>query len=114
LVDPNLWPLIPTDVPELLALLPHADLYVQDEVGIRHVPTLTRVWSRRGHLGHRQVRAPGRNQKSVGFAAMDWRDVRALIGVTRYAVLHASESLTRNMPFSVCLVCCGSLIMVDD
>ncbi len=74
LVEPDLWPLIPADVPELLALLPHADLYVQDEVDIRHLPTLTRVWSRKGHAGQRQVRAPGYNQKSVGFVAVDWRD----------------------------------------
>jgi DDE superfamily endonuclease len=74
LVEPEWWPLIPADVPELLALLPHADLYVQDEVDIRHLPTLTRVWSPKGHAGQRQVRAPGPNQKSVGFVAVDWRD----------------------------------------
>ncbi len=74
LVEPDLWPLLPADLPELLALLPHADLYVQDEVDIRHLPTLTRVWSRKGHRGQRHVRAPGYNQKSVGFAAVDWRD----------------------------------------
>ena len=74
LVEPEWWPLIPADLPELLALLPHADLYVQDEVDIRHLPTLTRVWSQKGHAGQRQVRAPGQNQKSVGFVAVDWRD----------------------------------------
>lgn len=74
LVEPDLWPLIPADVAELLALLPRADLYVQDEVDIRHLPTLTRVWSRKGHAGQRKVRAPGYNQKSVGFVAVDWRD----------------------------------------
>ena len=36
LVDPDLWDQIPADVPELLALLPKADLYVQDEVDVRH------------------------------------------------------------------------------
>jgi DDE superfamily endonuclease len=74
LVDPDLWPLLPDDLPELLALVPQADLYVQDEVDIRHLPTLTRLWSRKGHAGQRKVRAPGYNQKSVGFAAVDWRD----------------------------------------
>jgi hypothetical protein len=74
LVEPDLWPLIPSDVAELLALLPHADLYVQDEVDIRHLPTLTRVWSHKGHAGQRKVRAPGYNQKAVGFVAVDWRD----------------------------------------
>jgi DDE superfamily endonuclease len=74
LVEPEWWPVIPADLPPLLALLPRADLYVQDEVDIRHLPTLTRVWSRKGHAGQRQVRAPGQNHKSVGFVAVDWRD----------------------------------------
>jgi hypothetical protein len=74
LVEPEWWPLIPADVPALLALVPHADLYVLDEVDIRHHPTLTRVWSPKGHSGQRKVRAPGQNHKSVGFVAVDWRD----------------------------------------
>jgi transposase len=74
LVEPDWWPLLPADLPELRALLPQADLYVQDEVDIRHLPTLTRLWSRKGHAGQRKVRAPGSNQKAVGFAAVDWRD----------------------------------------
>jgi transposase len=74
LVEPDLWEQIPADVPDLLALLPRADLYVQDEVDVRHHPTLTRVWSRKGHHGQRLVRAPGISPKAVGFAAVDWRD----------------------------------------
>lgn len=74
LVEPEWWDAIPPDVPELLALLPHADLYVQDEVDVRHHPTLTRVWSRKGHHGQRLVPAPGVSPKVVGFAAIDWRD----------------------------------------
>lgn len=74
LVEPEFWDQIPADVPELLALLPAADLYVQDEVDIRHHPTLTRVWSAKGHHGQRQVRAPGNNQRAVAFVALDWRD----------------------------------------
>jgi len=74
LVEPDFWDQLPPDVPELLALLPGADLYVQDEVDIRHHPTLTRVWSRKGRHGQRKVRAPGRSQRAVGFAALDWRD----------------------------------------
>jgi hypothetical protein len=58
----------------LLSLLPKADLYVQDEVDVRHHPTLTRVWSRKGRAGQRLVRAPGVSLKAVGFAAVDWRD----------------------------------------
>lgn len=74
LVEPDLWDQIPPDVAELLALLPKADLYVQDEVDVRHHPTLTRVWSRKGRAGQRLVRAPGVSLKAVGFAAVDWRD----------------------------------------
>jgi hypothetical protein len=74
LVEPDLLDQIPADVPELLALLPQADLYVQDEVDVRHHPTLTRVWSRKGRAGQRLVRAPGVSLKAVGFVAVDWRD----------------------------------------
>lgn len=74
LIEPEWWDHVPADVPELLALLPRADLYVQDEVDIRLHPTLTRCWSRKGHHGQRFVRAPGQSSKVVGFAAIDWRD----------------------------------------
>jgi transposase len=36
---------VPADLPGLLALLPRADLYLQDEVQAALHPTLTRVWS---------------------------------------------------------------------
>ena len=74
LVEPDLWDQVPADVPDLLRLLPTADLYVQDEVDIRLHPTITRCWSRKGHHGQRLVRAPGQNSKVVGFVAADWRD----------------------------------------
>jgi transposase len=74
LVEPDLWDQIPADVPDLLALLPRADLYVQDEVDVRHHPTLTRVWSPKGQAGQRLVRAPGVSLKAIGFAAVDWRE----------------------------------------
>ena len=70
----ELLPEVPPDVPELLRLLPHADLYVQDEVQLALHPTLTRVWSPKGHGGQRLVRAPGVNQKCYGFGQVDWRD----------------------------------------
>jgi transposase len=54
--------------------LPRADVYVQDEVDVRHHPTLTRIWSHKGRDGQRLVRAPGISLKAVGFAAVDWRD----------------------------------------
>jgi transposase len=74
LVESDLWDQIPADVPELLDLLPRVDLYVQDEVDVRHHPTLTRVWSRKGRAGQRQVRAPGVSLKAGSFVAIDWRD----------------------------------------
>jgi DDE superfamily endonuclease len=64
----------PEDLPRLLGLLGHADLYLQDEVEVALHPTLTRVWSRRGHTGQRLVQAPGKNYKRCGFGLVDWRD----------------------------------------
>jgi hypothetical protein len=73
--DPTLADgLLPEDLPRLLALLPRADLYLQDEVEVALHPTLTRVWSRRGRRGQRLVEAPGNNAKQYGFGLVDWRD----------------------------------------
>jgi transposase len=58
----------------LLARLPKADLYLQDEVQFAFHPTLTRVWSRKGRRGQRFVEAPGDNRKVYGFGLVDWRD----------------------------------------
>jgi transposase len=58
----------------LLALLPQADLYLQDEIQFAFHPTLTRVWSRKGRRGQRLVEAPGDNRKVYGFGLVDWRD----------------------------------------
>jgi transposase len=65
---------VPPDLPGLLALLPRADLSLQDEVQAALHPTLTRVWSPRGRRGQRLVEAPGTNAKVTGFGALDWRD----------------------------------------
>ena len=65
---------LPPDLPALLAGLPGADLYLQDEVQAALHPTLTRVWSRKGRRGQRLVEAPGKNAKVTGFGALDWRD----------------------------------------
>ncbi len=72
--DPALLDLLPEDLPRLLALLPRADLYLQDEVEVALHPTLTRVWSRKGRRGQRLVEAPGTNAKKYGFGLVDWRD----------------------------------------
>ncbi len=73
--DPTLADdLFPQDLPCLLGLLAHADLYLQDEVEVALHPTLTRVWSRAGRLGQRLVQAPGKNFKQYGFGLVDWRD----------------------------------------
>src|SRR6266540_3296127 len=66
--------LFPEDLPRLLGLLGHADLYLQDEVEVGLHPTLTRVWSRAGRSGQRLVQAPGKNFKRCGFGLVDWRD----------------------------------------
>jgi hypothetical protein len=73
--DPTLADdLFPEDLPRLLDLLAHADLYLQDEVEVALHPTLTRVWSRAGRAGQRRVQAPGKNYKRCGFGLVDWRD----------------------------------------
>src|SRR5215207_377478 len=73
--DPTLAEdLLPEDLPRLLGLLEHADLYLQDEVEVALHPTLTRVWSRSGRAGQRRVQAPGKNDKRYGFGLVDWRD----------------------------------------
>jgi hypothetical protein len=73
--DPTLAAdLFPEDLPRLLDLLGHADLYLQDEVEVALHPTLTRVWSRAGRAGQRLVQAPGKNYKRCGFGLVDWRD----------------------------------------
>jgi hypothetical protein len=74
LVEPDLLPEVPAEVASWLALLPTADLYLQDEVQFALHPTLTRLWSRRGRRGQRLVEAPGANRKVYGFGLVDWRD----------------------------------------
>jgi hypothetical protein len=74
LPDPTLADLDPADLPGLLARLPGADLYLQDEVEVALHPTLTRVWCRQGRRGQRLVEAPGTNKRRVGFGLVDWRD----------------------------------------
>jgi transposase len=74
LVEADLWSQLPADLPTLLALLPRADLYLQDEVQFAFHPTLTRVWSLKGRRGQRLVEAPGENRKVYGFGLVDWRD----------------------------------------
>lgn len=72
--DPFLVDLLPEDLPALLAQLPGADLYLQDEVEVALHATLTRVWCRKGRRGQRLVEAPGTNAKRYGFGLVDWRD----------------------------------------
>ena len=74
LVEADLWSQLPVDVPHLLALLPRADLYLQDEVQFAFHPTLTRVWCLKGRRGQRLVEAPGDNRMVYGFGLVVWRD----------------------------------------
>ena len=74
LVTSDLLDQVPPDVGDLLALLPKADLYLQDEVQFDLHPTLTRLWCRKGRTGQRRVEAPGNNEKVHGFGLVDWRD----------------------------------------
>jgi transposase len=74
LVEADLLDEVPPDVDELVALLPHADGYLQDEVPWAFHPTLTRGWCRKGRRGQRLVEAPGANDKVYGFGRVDWCD----------------------------------------
>jgi transposase len=93
LVEPDLWDQLPADVPALLALLPQADLYIQDEVQIAFHPTLTRVWCRKGRRGQRLVEAPGNNSKAYGFGLVDWREgwFDGRVGPQRNAALFCEQ-----------------------
>lgn len=71
--DPLLAAWLPAELPRLLALLPRADLYLQDEVEVALHPTLSRVWCAKGRRGQRLVEAPGTNDKRYGFGLVDWR-----------------------------------------
>ena len=72
--DPLLAEWVPEDLSRLLAQLPDADLYLQDEVEVALHPTLTRVWCPKGRRGQRLVEAPGTNAKRYGFGLVDWRE----------------------------------------
>jgi DDE superfamily endonuclease len=74
LVEADLWSQLPVDLPMLLTLLPHADLYLQDEMQVAFHPTLTRVWCPKGRRGQRLVEAPADNRTVYGFGLVDWRD----------------------------------------
>jgi hypothetical protein len=49
LVEADLWDQLPADLP---ALLPQADLYLQDEIQLAFHPTLPRVWCAKGGVGN--------------------------------------------------------------
>ncbi len=74
LVEADLWNELPAYLPEFLALMPRADLYLQDEIQFVFHPTLTHVWSRKGRCGQRLVEAPWDHRKAYGFGLIDWRD----------------------------------------
>jgi transposase len=77
LPDPSLSELLPAGDPVLgrrLAVLPQADVYLQDEVQLALHPTLTRLWCPKGRRGQRLVQAPRVNAKRWGFGLVDWRD----------------------------------------
>ena len=60
LVEVDLWDQLPANLSDLLALMPRADLYLQDEIQFAFHPTLTRVWSRKGRRGQRARRSAWR------------------------------------------------------
>ncbi len=99
LVEADLWSLLPANLPNLLALLPRADLYLQDEVQFAFHPTLTRVWSLKGRRGQRFIEAPGDNRKVYGFGLVDWRRGRVAIIIADNLKTHTAQGslLVRSM-----------------
>lgn len=67
-------PANPAAVRMLCRLVRHgqADLYGQDEADLALLPTLTRMWMRRGH--QRRIPTPGTNEKCSVSLAVDLRD----------------------------------------
>lgn len=93
LVEADLWDQLPTDLPELLALVPRADLYLQDEMQVTFHPTLTRVWSHRGRRGQRLVEAPGDNRHpSMALAWLTGARAGSMAGSPQDALLTCSAS----------------------
>jgi len=74
LVEADLLEDVLPDVDDVLRLLPHADVYLQDEVRCAFHPTLTRVWCQQGRRGQRLVEAPDTNDKVYGFGLIEWCD----------------------------------------
>jgi hypothetical protein len=72
LVDADLLKEGPPDLEELRSRLPHAALYLQDEVPFALHATLTRVWGWKGRRGQQLVEAPGANDQVCGFGLVDW------------------------------------------
>jgi hypothetical protein len=70
LVEADLWSHLPADLPTLLALLPRADLYLQDEVQFAFHPTLTRVWSLKGRRRRISRRIVTHNHHRKDFDAL--------------------------------------------
>src|SRR5260370_17170334 len=61
LVEVDLWDQLPANLPALLAHLPQADLYLQDEVQFAFHPTLPRFCTHKGRRPQRFVEAPTAN-----------------------------------------------------
>jgi hypothetical protein len=82
-VDPAQWlealglaeflPELTADTAELLALVPRADLFVQDEAQTAPHPTLDRMWGRKGRGGRCRTEVSAWNRKLHDFGPLDWR-----------------------------------------
>ena len=97
LVEADLWDQLPADLPEVLTLVPRADLYLQDEMQVAFHPTLTRVWCQKGRRGQRLVQAPGDN-RHPSMASACWIGVMAgvMAGSPRDALLRCDVAQVRT------------------
>jgi hypothetical protein len=75
LVEVDLWDQLPADLPELLALLPRADLYLQDEMQVAFHPTRQPPLVSQGSTWATPGRGSrGQSASVYGFGLVDWRD----------------------------------------
>ena len=65
---------LPTDQASLLALLPRADLYLQDEIQFAFYPLSRVSGAAKDDVDNVWLRLPFDNRKIYGFGLVDWRD----------------------------------------
>jgi len=116
LPDPTVEDVLTPDAPalgRLLALLPQADLSLQDEVPSAVHPTVTRVWCRCGRRGQRRGARPRPERQEGGVGLVDWRagGLDCALADKRAAdpfCTHLRRAIARSTARG-----CGALVILD-